>query len=79
MGADPEARVVSPADPSWKREAVRRILDSLRGSYNEQGIERWFMRPRRQLDGRAPAEVIRAAASPEELRLVTELAESARG
>jgi len=32
------------------------ITSGLAGGYNERGMRRWFMRPRPQLDRRAPAE-----------------------
>jgi hypothetical protein len=34
------------------------IAGDLAGSYNEFGIRRWFLRPRSQLDGKAPADVL---------------------
>ncbi|MHB1582794.1 MAG: hypothetical protein ACYCU7_00395 [Acidimicrobiales bacterium] len=40
---------------------VTRIVGELAGSFNERGIRKWFERPRRQLDGRSPEEVLRAA------------------
>lgn len=34
------------------------IIDNLRGSYSPSGIRSWFRRPRKQLDGKSPEELI---------------------
>ena len=55
---------------------VALIAGDLAGSYNEFGIRRWFLRPRSQLDGKSPADVLAGAWSPDEPgpRAVRELA-----
>ncbi len=35
------------------------VVADLAGSYNEFGIRRWFARPRPQLDGRSPSQLLR--------------------
>jgi transcriptional regulator with XRE-family HTH domain len=42
------------------------IVGDLAGSYNEFGIRRWFVRPRSQLDGKAPADVLAGEWSPDD-------------
>lgn len=44
---------------------VARIVSDLAGSYNEQGIRRWFERPRPQLDRRAPKDILHGKWDPE--------------
>ena len=34
------------------------LLADLAGAYNDYGIRRWFVRPRQQLDGRSPRDVL---------------------
>ncbi len=50
---------------------VARIVGDLAGSYNERGVRRWFERPRTQLSGRAPEEILRARCAPEDKDVVT--------
>ena len=45
---------------------LTRIVGDLSGSYNERGVRRWFERPRSQLDGRAPAEILKGDWSPDD-------------
>jgi len=45
---------------------VALIAGDLAGSYNEFGIRRWFLRPRSQLDGKAPADVLAREWSPDD-------------
>jgi len=45
---------------------VALIAGDLAGSYNEFGIRRWFLRPRSQLDGKAPADVLAGEWSPDD-------------
>jgi hypothetical protein len=41
-------------------EEVKRALRViLRGSYTEEGVEKWFDRPRTQLDGKTPNEILK--------------------
>jgi len=44
---------------------VARIVGDLAGSFNEQGIRRWFERPRPQLDQRAPKDILCGKWDPE--------------
>jgi uncharacterized protein (DUF2384 family) len=46
--------------------ALTLITADLAGSYNPFGIRRWFKRPRTQLDGRAPIEVLKGEWNPED-------------
>lgn len=39
-------------------ELLAEVVWCLQGSYNEFGIRRWFARPRQQLGGKAPAELL---------------------
>lgn len=52
------------------------IVSDLSGSYNDFGIRRWFQRPRAQLDGRAPADILTGEWDPDsgEVRRVRDLA-----
>jgi len=52
------------------------IITDLAGSYNDFGIRRWFTRPRKQLDGRAPADILTGEWDPnsEDVRRVRDLA-----
>jgi hypothetical protein len=45
---------------------VALIAGDLAGSYNEFGIRRWFLRPRSQLDGKAPADALAGDWSPDD-------------
>ena len=52
------------------------VVDCLRGSYNDEGIRRWFQRGRSQLEGKSPLEYLGSDWNPdeEEARHVLELA-----
>jgi hypothetical protein len=54
------------------------VVGDLAGSYNETGIRRWFERKRTQLDGRAPATLLKRNWDPDDEgpRRVRELARS---
>jgi hypothetical protein len=41
------------------------IVSHLAGGYNEFGIRRWFLRPRPQLGGKTPAQVLHGGWNPE--------------
>jgi len=41
------------------------VVGYLRGAYNDIGMRRWFDRPRTQLGGRTPAQVLRKGWSPD--------------
>jgi len=49
---------VTPAKVADRLHAVALIASDLAGSYNEFGIRRWFDRPRAQLAGKAPADIL---------------------
>jgi len=53
------------------------IVADLRGAYNDYGIRRWFQRPRAQLGGRAPEDLLQAGWTPDrpEVKQLRELAE----
>lgn len=53
------------------------VNDHLRGSYNEQGIERWWDRPRTQLGGMTPNEAW--PTRPEEVMALAEGLSAANG
>lgn len=57
------------------------IVADLRGAYNDYGIRRWFQRPRAQLDGRAPDDLLAAGWTPDspEVRQLRELAGALTG
>jgi hypothetical protein len=42
------------------------VVGALAGSYNEAGIRRWFERKRTQLDGRAPAALLKPGWDPDD-------------
>lgn len=42
------------------------VVGDLAGTYNETGIRRWFQRKRTQLDGRAPAALLRRGWDPDD-------------
>jgi uncharacterized protein (DUF2384 family) len=44
--------------PSRRLQTVARLVAILRHSWTEEGIVAWFHRPRRELDGRTPLEVL---------------------
>jgi uncharacterized protein (DUF2384 family) len=45
---------------------LARIAGDLAGSFNERGVRRWFERPRPQLDGQAPRDILRGNWDPED-------------
>ena len=71
----------TPDEIAWRLHAIGGIVSSLRGSYNEYGVRRWFDRPRTALDGRTPADVVAEARSEDDsgFRRVVELAEELLG
>lgn len=60
---------------------VALIVADLAGAYNDRGVRRWFSRPRVQLEGRAPAELLEGAWEPDEAgpTAVAELAAALAG
>jgi hypothetical protein len=51
----------TPDDVAWLLHATARVVSDLLGSYNDYGVRRWFQRPRAQLDGRTPRDLLRGA------------------
>ncbi len=53
-------------DPIAARlHALAMITSDLAGGYNERGMRRWFLRPRPQLDGLSPAELMAGGFDPD--------------
>jgi hypothetical protein len=48
----------TPQDVAERLHYLALLLADLAGSYNDFGMRRWFTRPRSQLGGRAPAELL---------------------
>ena len=71
----------TPDDTAWRLHLIAQLISDLIGSYNNYGIRRWFERPRTQLDGRTPREVIRGAGSEDdaEVMRISELASALAG
>lgn len=55
----------TPQKVADRLHTVALIASDLAGSYNEFGIRRWFERPRAQLAGKAPAEVLKGDWNPD--------------
>lgn len=49
----------TPDDTAERLHVLALVIGDLAGSYNDVGIRRWFERPRAQLGGRAPAQVLK--------------------
>ena len=47
-----------PDDVANRVHLVARVVGDLAGSYNDRGIRRWFERPRTQLNGQSPEEIL---------------------
>jgi hypothetical protein len=83
FGPDRLASLVSSSPASLRRYAsgmravpdrvaarlhlLAKVVAELRGAYNDAGVRRWFERPRTQLDGRAPRELLDGDWDPEEV------------
>lgn len=74
----------SPADlqkdlpgAAEKIDFLYKIVDSLRGSYNAEGIRRWFQRERSRLEGKSPLQYLGLEWNPDEdkAKRILELAE----
>lgn len=55
----------TPQDVAERLHFLALLLADLAGSYNEYGIRRWFSRPRVQLDGHTPKELLGVAFQPD--------------
>ena len=62
-------------------QTLIQIVDALEGGYNRDGIRRWFSRPRANLQGRAPEDVLKHKWSPQDadIRVIQAMARSLRG
>ena len=56
----------TPDAVAGRLHMVTQIVSDLRGSYNDFGIRRWFHRPRAQLDGAAPVDLLAGAWSADD-------------
>jgi hypothetical protein len=56
----------TPDPVAHRLHLIARILSSLVGSYNYYGVRRWFERPRVQLDGVAPIQLLEVAGDDED-------------
>lgn len=56
----------TPDDAAARLHWLAMVVADLAGAYNEFGIRRWFQRPRVQLDGRSPWQVLGDAWSPDD-------------
>jgi hypothetical protein len=70
-----------PDDVAWRGHVLAEIVGDLAGSYNERGIRGWFKRPRPQLEGRAPADILSGKWDPnsDDVAAVKKLAASLVG
>jgi hypothetical protein len=82
LGRDRLAALVGTSEPSLRRylagsrsvpdEIAQRahslaiVVSYLRGGYNPLGVRRWFERPRTQLDGSAPQELLSGGWDPDD-------------
>ena len=71
----------TPDAVAQRLHSLALLAADLRGAYNDYGIRRWFQRPRAQLGGRTPVEVLPAGWTPEspEMRQLQDLAGALRG
>jgi len=56
----------TPAALAARLHFLALLVGDLAGSYNDYGVRRWFHRPRAQLDGARPAELLCGAWEPED-------------
>jgi hypothetical protein len=69
-------------DPVAQRlHTLALIVADLRGAYNDYGVRSWFQRPRAQLSGRAPEELLATGWTPEspQVRQLRDLAGALTG
>ena len=66
----------TPDSVAARLHGLTLIVSDLSGSYNDYGIRRWFKRPRRALEGRAPADILHGDWDPDgiDVRAVRNLA-----
>jgi hypothetical protein len=56
----------TPDDVAARLHFLALVVGDLAGSYNDFGVRRWFARRRTQLDGQAPADLLRGAWDPQD-------------
>jgi hypothetical protein len=56
----------TPAALAARLHFLALLVSDLTGSYNDYGVRRWFHRPRSQLDGATPAQLLCGAWDPED-------------
>lgn len=56
----------APDDVAGRLHLLAKVVGDLKGAYNDAGIRRWFERPRVQLDGRAPRDLLRGEWTPDQ-------------
>ena len=56
----------TPDDVAARLHWLAMVVADLAGAYNDFGIRRWFERPRSQLDGKSPRQVLGTAWTPED-------------
>ena len=56
----------TPDEVAMRLHFLATVVADLLGTYNAQGVRRWFDRPRAALGGRSPRAVLRGAWSPED-------------
>jgi hypothetical protein len=54
----------TPQSVAMRLHFLALLVADLAGAYNEYGIRRWFTRPRSRLDGKRPADLLRAHFDP---------------
>ncbi len=71
----------TPDDVAARLHFLASVVGDLAGAYNGYGIRRWFRRPRANLDGKAPAELLTDGWDPVDpgARRVRELARGLTG
>lgn len=60
-----EGERTTPDPIAARLYALAMIISDLAGGYNERGMRRWFLRPRPQLDGRSPADLMAGGFDPD--------------
>ena len=56
----------TPDDVAARLHWLAMVVADLAGGYNDFGIRRWFERPRNQLDGKSPRQVLGASWTPDD-------------
>ncbi len=70
--------LVGESPPSERIHFIYKVVDALRGAYNDEGIRRWFYRERAQLENNSPSRYLGSEWNPEDenAKKVLELAKS---